>query len=171
MLRLQPVDHPDFSPHFGLFALVTAGRDRGGLAFELAALDEQLRVHLDFLARCAGAGYDLADVRVEIADTTDPARLATIEDRLFAPLRRDFPAVSFALDPARTHAVAYYRGLCLHVSASSAGGPRQVIGDGGFTDWSQRLAQNAKERLLVSGFGLEILERAFRPRPADDQNT
>ena len=59
--------------------------------------------------------------------------------------------------------MSYYRGLCLHVSARDVHGQRQLIGDRGFTDWSQRLASNAKERLIVSGFGVEMLARCFRP--------
>jgi len=31
------------------------------------------------------------------------------------------------------------------------------IADGGFTDWTQRLSGNQKERLLISGMGLELL--------------
>jgi len=43
-LRLQPFDMPGFFPHFNIFSLVTAGRDRGSFAFEL----ESLREHLGF---------------------------------------------------------------------------------------------------------------------------
>jgi hypothetical protein len=166
VLRLQPFDNPAFTPHFALFGLVNAGRDRGGLAFELAALEQHLRAHLGFLARAAAAGYRVAAPRVEIADTArDRAsewRLAEVEARLLPSLRRDFPEVAFAFDPARTHAVNYYRGLCLHVTARDLDGQVQQIGDGGFTDWTQRLCASAKERLLVSGFGPELLVRRFR---------
>ncbi len=31
------------------------------------------------------------------------------------------------------------------------------IGDGGFVDWSQKLTGNKKERMLISGLGLELL--------------
>lgn len=31
------------------------------------------------------------------------------------------------------------------------------IADGGFTDWTQQLLNNKKERLLISGFGLSLL--------------
>ena len=166
MLRLQPFDNPAFTPHFSIFGLTTAGVDRGAHAFEREALEEQLRVHLDFLARLAADGYRLSDVRVEVADTepgqAGQRRLGDVEALLFPSLRRDFASVTFALDGARTHAMSYYRGLCLHVSARDAEGETQLIGDGGFTDWTQRLRSNAKERLLVSGFGTELLPRRFR---------
>jgi hypothetical protein len=165
MLRLQPFDNPAFSPHFALFALTTAGRDRGANQFELAALDEQLRVHAGLFVRLAAAGYTFADIRVEVADTArDRAgerRLADVESQLFPSLRRDFPHITFALDPARTHAMSYYRGLCLHTLARDRAGEIQQLGDGGFVDWSQRLSSNGKERLLVSGLGTELLPRCF----------
>jgi hypothetical protein len=162
MLRLQPFDNPAFSPHFALFAMTSAGRDGGAFAFERAALDEQLRVHLGFLARLGGDGYRIADVRVEIADTERDAGRIAVAESLFETLRPQFPDVTFAIDPARTHAIHYYRGLCLHVTARDVDGQVQQIGDGGFTDWTQRLLGNAKERLLVSGFGVELLPRRFR---------
>lgn len=162
MLRLQPFDNPAFSPHFSIFGMITAARDGGGFAFETAALVEQLRVQLRFLARLAADGYRIADIRVELADTArDPRRLALC-DGIFAALAAEFPTVAFAIDPARTHAVEYYRGLCLHVVATDVHGERQQIGDGGFVDWTQRLLSNGKERLLVSGFGVELLPRRFR---------
>jgi hypothetical protein len=161
MLRMQPFDNPAYSPHFALFAMTSAGRDSGAYGFERAALAEQLRVHLGFLARLGSDGYRIAEVRVELADTErDAGRLAAAE-ALFETLRPQFADVTFAVDPARTHAIHYYRGLCLHVTARDVDGQVQQIGDGGFTDWTQRLLGNAKERLLVSGFGSELLPRRF----------
>jgi hypothetical protein len=46
--------------------------------------------------------------------------------------------------------------LCFKVFATFSGGPDPVeIADGGFTDWTARLLGNAKERLLISGLGLD----------------
>ena len=57
---------------------------------------------------------------------------------------------------------AYYRGLQFKIVIPNPGGnrtelPELEIADGGFTDWTQRLSHNAKERLLISGMGLELL--------------
>ena len=38
---------------------------------------------------------------------------------------------------------------------------RVNIGDGGFTDWTQRLLSNGKERLLVSAMGIELIAKRF----------
>jgi hypothetical protein len=162
MLRMQPFDNPAYSPHFAIFGLTTAARGRAALELETAVLTEQLRVHLRFLARLGSDGYRIADVRVELADTERDAQRLAVAEPIFAALRSEFPDVTFAVDPARTHAITYYRGLCLHINARDKNGDKHLISDGGFTDWTQRLLGNAKERLLVSGFGIELFPRCFR---------
>jgi hypothetical protein len=164
MLRMQPFDNPAFSRHFALFAMTTGGRARPGHAFDLDALAEHVAVHLDFLARTAADGYLLTDVRVEVADTGGdaPGRLALVESRLFPSLAAQFPGVTFAIDRARTHAMQYYRGLCLHIVARDVDGAVQQLSDGGATDWLARLTSNGKLRFFASGLGSQLLPRRFR---------
>jgi hypothetical protein len=38
-------------------------------------------------------------------------------------------------------------------------GDHGEVGDGGFTDWTARLLGNGKERLLISGYGVDRLVR------------
>jgi hypothetical protein len=109
--------------HFTLFGAVTAGRDRGSLAFEREALAE----HLAFLREACG------DVEVRVS----------VLDPRFEVLRGELPA-----DPSRT--AGYYQGLCFKVFLHG-----EEIGDGGFVDWTQRLLGNRKERLLISGVGVD----------------
>jgi len=163
MLRMQPFDNPAFSPHFAIFALTTGGRGRPVYGFELAALDEHVAAHLGLFARLAAAGFRLSDAHVEIADSThDEARLTAVEHELFPSLRARFPAATFTLDPARTHAMAYYRGLCFHISARGTDGNMHQLSDGGSTDWLARLTSNRKLRFFVSGLGSELLLRRFQ---------
>jgi hypothetical protein len=167
MLRMQPFDNPAFSRHFALFALTTGGRARAGHAFDLDALAEHVAAHLTLLERVRADGYDVRDVRVEVADSEGdaPGRLAAVEKQVFPSLAANFPHATFAIDRARTHAMQYYRGLCLHVVARDIDGQVQQLSDGGATDWTARLRSNAKERFFVSGLGLELLLRRFlRPR-------
>jgi hypothetical protein len=162
-LRLQPFDTPGFSPHFGMFSLVSAGRDRGGLAFELESLREHLSVHLSLLARLPALGYTVSELTVDVSDTArDQGRLGAVERELFGGLAAAHPEVAFRLDPTREQGRSYYAGLCLSVNATDASGHRMNLADGGFTDWTRRLLSNAKERLMVSGMGIEILPKRFR---------
>ncbi len=164
MLRMQPFDNPAFSRHFALVALTSGGRARPAHGFPLAELGMHVTAQLQLLERVAADGFRVAAVRVEIADTEGDGagRLAAVEHGLFGALRLRFPTVTFAIDRQRTHAMQYYRGLCLHVTARDVDGVVQQLGDGGATDWTARLLANAKERFFVSGLGLELLLRRFR---------
>jgi hypothetical protein len=143
VVRAQHFDTPGFSPHFQLFGLISAGRDGGGLAFERAALVLHLRFAAQALA-ALGAG-------VEIRGTVlDPAFEAVLDH--LTTVFAEVPGVHLVPDPDRESGRGYYSGLCFKVRA----GGREV-GDGGFTDWTARLLGNRKERLLISGYGVDRL--------------
>ena len=91
-LRLQPIGNtPGFSPHFGLFSLVSAGRHRGALGFELESLREHLGVYLTALGAIRAAGYRLGPVAIAVSDTErDARRLDRLPRELFEPLAREF---------------------------------------------------------------------------------
>lgn len=111
--------------HFTLFAAVSAGRDRGSLAFE----HEHFAEHIAFLREACG------DVEFRV----------TVLDPQFEVVRGDLPA-----EPSRR--TGYYQGLCFKVFRDGV-----EIGDGGFVDWTARLTGNRKERLLISGVGVDRL--------------
>ena len=136
-----------WSAHFPLFAMVTAGRDRGSRLFEEASIAEQLRFAVAAL-RTAGV------TRVQVALTP----LSDAGERIAATT-----AAALATEPAeiitdhdRAGGRGYYRDLCFKVNALVDGTPTE-IGDGGFTDWTARLLANGKERLLIAGYGLDRL--------------
>ena len=68
VIRLQPFDVPGYSPHFRLFALVTAGRDTGSFHFETAHLLEHVRVYLRKFRMLTAAGFALQSPIVELSD-------------------------------------------------------------------------------------------------------
>jgi hypothetical protein len=74
---------------------------------------------------------------------------------------RRHAAAGFALDLARERALDYYNEACLSISLQTAQGETLELADGGFTDWTQQLLGNRKERLLISGIGLERLAGAL----------
>lgn len=125
VVRAQRFEGAGRFAHFTLFGAVSAGRDRGSLAFERQHFAE----HMDFLRAACG------DIEVRV----------TVLDPRFEVLRGDLPA-----DPSRH--TGYYKGLCFKVFRDGV-----EIGDGGFVDWTQRLLGNRKERLLISGIGVDRL--------------
>lgn len=134
VVRAQLFEGAGRFAHFTLFAAVSAGRDRGSLAFERQHFLE----HLAYLREACG------DVEVRV----------TVLDPRFEVLRGDLPA-----DPSRT--TGYYQGLCFKVFRDGV-----EIGDGGFVDWTQRLLGNRKERLLITGVGVDRLAMELGQRSA-----
>jgi hypothetical protein len=139
MLRGQAYDDPGLAAHFALLGLCTAGRDTavpnaGSLQFEAAALAE----HLGFYTRLLEALGIAADVRV------------TPLDESLRPLLAQIPGAR--IDDERQSARTYYRGASFGIDAEGVN-----LVDGGFTDWTQLLLSDRKERLLVSGVGTERL--------------
>ena len=70
LIRMQPFDEPGYSPHFRLFALVSAGRDTGSHAFEIQHLGEHIRFFLRLFAALNQQGFSFRQPLVEISDTT-----------------------------------------------------------------------------------------------------
>jgi hypothetical protein len=143
VVRAQHFDTPGFSPHFQLFGLVSAGRDGGGLAFESAAL----ALHLRFGAEAVSSLSAETEIRVTVLE---PAFEAVLDQ--VATVFAEVPGMRVVPDPDRESGRGYYTGLCFKVHADG-----REVGDGGFTDWTVRLLGNRKERLLISGYGVDRL--------------
>jgi hypothetical protein len=136
-----------WSAHFKLLAVVAAGRDAGSCRFERDVLGEQLRFAVAGL-RAAGV------LRVQVALTP----LSEAGERIVAATAAELAATSAEIvtDRDRVAGRGYYRDVCFKVNALGDGVSTE-IGDGGFTDWTARLLANRKERLLISGYGLDRL--------------
>ena len=138
-------------PHFGLFGLVTAGRDTGSLEFERSALAGQLEIAIRGVTAVTAR-----DVQIALTPLTDRG------ERIAAAVTAGQTGV--VIDRERQAGRGYYRDLCFKVNAYADGEFREV-GDGGFTDWTARLTANAKERLLILGFGTDRLAALAPPSP------
>ena len=145
VLRAQPMGSTG-QAHFSILGLVTAGRDRGNLAFERDALIEQLGA----LTGAIGA-VTTAPIEVTITSLRDE-----FTDALIDGAQSAFAAVSVQSDPDRASGRGYYLDLCFKLHLRTDAGLIE-IGDGGFTDWTRQLTASKKERLLVSGLGLDRL--------------
>ena len=148
VLRAQVFGGSGMSQHFTLLGLVTAGRDLGGRRFEVRALVDDVGALVRAVLR---AGAPRAQVRVTDLSAGRLPALAVLADA-FADAER----VTVVDDAGRASGRGYYTGVCFKVFAGRAGRLTEV-GDGGFVDWTQRLLANRKERLLISGLGVEML--------------
>jgi len=106
-------------------------------------------------------GPDIA-FRVKVIDlgpdSNDDAVFASLEN-----LKRRFRDVEMDFERAQTKGAEYYRELRFKVYAGPARGREIELVDGGDTDWAQKLLNNAKERLVISGIGSERLCEQFGP--------
>jgi len=147
IVRAQRFDHPEAFAHFKILGLVTAGRDTGSLAFEIESAAEQVRFAVEGLL-----GLEAEAVRVELTDFEGrTGLLAAVADEL--PSRAGVDVVD---RPDRTAARGYYRGFCFKAFAAFDGDAIEVA-DGGHVDWTQRYLRSRKERLMISGLGLDRL--------------
>lgn len=152
VVRAQSLNGPKTLAHFQLFGLVTAGRDTGNRLFEYWHLAE----HLRFAARAmAELGAQDTQIRLTVLDDATGPTL----DRLHQDLA-GLPGVHVCEDLDRTTGRGYYTGVCFKIY-TSIGGHQLEVGDGGFVQWSQLLTSNRKERLLISGFGVDRLAEAL----------
>jgi hypothetical protein len=152
VVRAQQIA-PPYLPHFGLLGLATAGRDSGGRRFEREAVAE----HVSALAAgLAGAGLAPVQLALTPLSAAGESVAAAVAGDLAGPL------IEVVADPHRKSGRGYYRELCFKISVQSAAAWREV-GDGGFTDWAARLTASSKERLLISGLGIDLLA-AMMPR-------
>ena len=151
------VVRPQFSgnatmlPHFRLFSLCSAGRDTGANSFEREGLAEHVRFYVKALSAFLGEAVPL---RVSVTDLASDSPRDWWEAAVLAPLRYPLPRVEFGFDQSRTAGRGYYVGVCFHVFAVVAGSAIELA-DGGDVNWTQKLLNNAKERLFISGIGSE----------------
>ncbi len=147
--RVQEFAGPRQFAHFSLLGLVSSGRDTGSLGFEVAAMARQIT----WLSEaCLNAGAD----RIHIAlSTFDEGEFLSHFDLTTIEGRR----LDITLDEDRTAGRGYYRSGCFKLEAE-VGGETWEVGDGGVVDWSAKLLDNQKERMVVSGLGLDRLALA-----------
>jgi hypothetical protein len=158
VVRAQLFGAPGAQAHFGLFGLVTAGRDQGSGRFERAALAEHLRFAVASLAAAR-----LRYVQIALTPLSDAGeRIAAAVTGDLGADQGSGTAAVIVVDHTRQRGRGYYRDLCFKVNANT-GGRLEEIGDGGFTDWTQQLLASNKERLLISGIGVDRLAAVGPP--------
>ncbi len=156
VLRAQRFDEPAAFPHFRLLNLCTAGRDRGSFDFEIAAMTEQIAFYLNLLTDARRRGFPLTDLRLHLI-AINPARRAALEH---LPLG-DREGLQIVFDPVPEQ--TYYREVRFQIHARHREGGEVFLVDGGFTNWTEQILSDRKERLLTSGMGTERFLHCFAP--------
>ncbi|HWU18266.1 MAG TPA: hypothetical protein VN155_11335 [Devosia sp.] len=151
VVRPQAYAKPGLLAHFALSAMVSAGRDRGSLGFEAAALHAQIGAWLTAYRRYFGPKLRLGISYTLPRPGNPDARLEAL--RALAEAHN----AELIEDAERSAANGYYAGFCFHLLGGWPDGELRQLADGGMVDWTAKLLGNAKERLLISGCGVEGL--------------
>jgi len=159
LLRGQKINvRPGVLQHFRLFSLCSSGRDPGNLQFET----ETVRLHIGFFLKAfkkfLGSKIPL---RVTISDFSSEAPRLAVRSEVVDKLQTSHNGMRIGFDQERKQGRGYYGELCFKIFATSSAGREQELADGGDVDWTQKLLNNAKERLVISGCGSERLCEIF----------
>jgi hypothetical protein len=157
-VRAQEVPKvPGFSAHFGILGLTSAGRDVGNFDFE----KENLRRHIGFYKTYFEEKLDLAPVKIRLKSLGEEGEENRLFQAVLAFLQNTEPNWEIEVIENKQVEQEYYRSLQFKIVIPASLGSELEIADGGFTDWTQRLSGNRKERLLISGVGLELLFKLY----------
>lgn len=158
-IRAMRLPAKGYTPHFKVACMVAAGKDTGNYAFELTTVKEQL-LHIYWLLTVI---FAIPQVSVKIIPRRgykDDTLIAAIEQ-----LSAGMP-MKVTVEP-QAEENNYYKGLQFKVLIQPEQGPEMEIADGGFTDWTQQLTGNRKERCLISGVGLSLLIKHAQHRQSN----
>lgn len=150
VVRGQAFSEKGFYAHFGLFCIVSSGKDVGSYTCEKNMLIKQLAYYKKLF---------LEKYRADISIVVQKRGGYTDGDGFFAGIAElieiGLPDIPVSMAPAdeENH---YYKGLNFKIYMEK-NSDKIEIGDGGYVDWISQMTGNKKERCLISGLGLDRL--------------
>ena len=150
-LRTQYFDNPNFSAHFSLFGMVTGGFDKGSYTFEIKHLNEHIAIILALLKR----SFALTGMYVKFYLKSENEQLTNLlhhPDNVWSTM-----PCEFIIDLENKYYQAVQFKLFSRINNEEIN-----IADGGLVDWTQKMIGNKKQRLLISGVGLELMQRLIQ---------
>jgi hypothetical protein len=153
-VRTQAISGKGFTPHFKIGCLVTAGMDAGNFSFEKEAISQ----HVAIMKKIFEGYYKVERLSFRLMCRKGYADSSRLAGELKKDLELQHPEIDVVIVENPENEIEYYKGIQYKVDIAVKGKPYE-IGDGGFTDWTQQLLQNKKERLLITGFGFELMYR------------
>lgn len=159
-VRCQDFNIPHCFPCFRLFCLTSAGKDEGSFKFELEELYEHLSYFVKLFKKTEELNIDVKDLSICVTALNE-SRKDALKIQVLDKLSKQYPSVKVQFDQDRTSGLNYYKDVCFHIFGKNSLGEDIMLVDGGFTNWTQLLLNNSKERFLISGFGSERFLACF----------
>ena len=152
-MRTQTINVKGFTPHFRVGCIVSCGEAKGRYDFEKNMLNEHLRM-MEYLFINY---YKVDELSFRLLPRTGypDGFIEAIGDHI----KRENPGMQLKIDQTpQEKENNYYKGS-QHKVDIAVNGRTYEIADGGFVDWTQKLLQNKKERMLSTGFGFDFMYR------------
>ena len=145
-IRAQHFDNPNFTAHFGIFCLASAGKDRGNFEFELEEANRHIALVLNLLQKYFAK--DLLSIKFILRDENPNLRIRLEE----SPNCWSGLPLHFETDTSQE----YYKQFQFKIYVK-LGENLIDFADGGPVDWVATLTGNQKIRSFISGVGLELV--------------
>jgi hypothetical protein len=159
LTRAQPFENKNFSAHFNVVALCSAGRDEGNNRFEMVNLEEHIRFYIRVLDTIVDRNETKGiSIRFFSYKGFDNERLTGHFTKLFS----DREEITISVENESDFGKNYYTRLRFMIGLINPDNQEFDYIDGGFTEWTARLLNNQKERLLTSGIGTDYLLRTVK---------
>ena len=150
VVRAQAFEGKGFFAHFGLYCMVSSGRDTGSYASE----KELLEKHLLFYKKMLQTQFN-TKLSIVLRKRRGYKDIDGFFEQMTEAVRTMFPDTPLSFD-FNDMDNKYYQGINFKIMMETADWPME-IGDGGFVDWMQQMLGSKKERCLISGIGLDRL--------------
>ncbi len=154
-VRSQHFNNPKFSAHFGLFCMVSGGREKNPVQFEQQLIDTHLQFHCGQLVK----RFDQAELSLDFYVT--PAWQTHCEI-IKQKVASNYPGMNIQVQD-RDPANGYYVGMQFKLFWEGAE-ERINLSDGGLVNWTQQMLADKKQRLCISGTGLELIHKIQQDR-------
>ena len=136
--------------HFGIFSIVSSGKDIGSYSCEINLFKKQLVYYKKLLIE----KYD-ADLSVVLRKRRGYTDGDSFYSTIIELVETELPGVTISQD-SEYEENNYYKGIHFEIYMQKENQSIE-IGDGGFVDWTQKMTGSGKERCLISGIGIDRL--------------
>ena len=159
LTRAQLFDNKNFSAHFNVIALCSAGKDEGNDNFEIFNIEEHIKFYIDILEKIIDKNeITIINIKFFNYEEFDNSSIIGRVKNQFNHL--DY--IKFKIENDSDFGKNYYTRLRFMISIVNQNNQEFDYIDGGFTDWTRKLLSNKKERLLTSGIGTDYLLRTVK---------
>lgn len=159
LTRGQPFQNKNYSAHFNVVALCTAGRDAGNDHFEIVNLLEHITFYVNILEQLIDKN-EVKKINIKFFEYGRYDNSELIEHIKSNLSHKGHMFIKSEKDSE--FGKNYYSRLRFMISVVSHNDLEYDYIDGGFSDWTAKLLSNRKERLLTSGIGTDFLLRTVK---------